>query len=235
MSYTFFAWMENYFADRALSFADFFFFPGETGQKDCRRAQCRRAFTSRQPTTVRCFPDPLPRHLGFLQEGWSLVLDSRGGGPLQGLDSLGGPQGWGAPLHLSRPRLLCCQWWHCQRESGKYSNCETPGSFCISVAEKLSWFIRHLSDGLYILFKIVKSPIRHLGLAIRNVRHVRWFSWTLLYTCPANVRRYNVTSHWLGAHTWWSLKLGQTYLADVYLWHEIENYKFYITAASARG
>ena len=33
---------------------------------------------------------------------------------------------------------------------------------------------------LYILFKIVKSLIRHSGLAIGNVRHVRWFSWTLL-------------------------------------------------------
>ena len=33
---------------------------------------------------------------------------------------------------------------------------------------------------LYILFKFVKSLIRHLGLAIGNVRHVRWFSWTLL-------------------------------------------------------
>ena len=32
---------------------------------------------------------------------------------------------------------------------------------------------------LYILFKIVKSLIRHLDLAIGNVRHVRWFSWTL--------------------------------------------------------
>ena len=32
---------------------------------------------------------------------------------------------------------------------------------------------------LYILFKFVKSFIRHLGLAIGNVRHVRWFSWTL--------------------------------------------------------
>ena len=32
---------------------------------------------------------------------------------------------------------------------------------------------------LYILFKFVKSLVRHLGLAIGNVRHVRWFSWTL--------------------------------------------------------
>ena len=32
---------------------------------------------------------------------------------------------------------------------------------------------------LYILFKFVKSFIRHLGLAIGNVRCVRWFSWTL--------------------------------------------------------
>ena len=32
---------------------------------------------------------------------------------------------------------------------------------------------------LYILFIFVKSLIRHLGLAIGNVQHVRWFSWTL--------------------------------------------------------
>ena len=34
---------------------------------------------------------------------------------------------------------------------------------------------------LYILFKSVKSLIRHLGLAIGNVWCVRWFSWTLHY------------------------------------------------------
>ena len=32
---------------------------------------------------------------------------------------------------------------------------------------------------LYILFKFVKSLIRHLGQAIRNVSCVQWFSWTL--------------------------------------------------------
>ena len=47
-----------------------------------------------------------------------------------------------------------------------------------SVPVKLLWFIRHLSDGLYILFKFVKS-LWHLGLAIGNVWCVRWFSWTL--------------------------------------------------------
>ena len=31
----------------------------------------------------------------------------------------------------------------------------------------------------YILFKFVKSLIRHLGLANGNVQHVRWFSRTL--------------------------------------------------------
>ena len=35
---------------------------------------------------------------------------------------------------------------------------------------------------LYILFKFVKSLIRHLGLAIGNVRCVRWFLWTLWYS-----------------------------------------------------
>ena len=44
-----------------------------------------------------------------------------------------------------------------------------------SVAEKLPWFIRHLSPwALYILFKFVKSLIRHLGLAIGNVWFVLW-------------------------------------------------------------
>ena len=33
---------------------------------------------------------------------------------------------------------------------------------------------------IYILFKFVKSLIRHLGLAIANVWRVQWFSWTLL-------------------------------------------------------
>ena len=49
-----------------------------------------------------------------------------------------------------------------------------------------------------ILFKFVKSLIRHLGLAIRNVWCVRWFSWTLRLQC-------SVISHWLGACTKWSL------------------------------
>ena len=34
---------------------------------------------------------------------------------------------------------------------------------------------------LYILFKFVKFLIRHLGLAIGNVRCVWWFSWTLFW------------------------------------------------------
>ena len=33
---------------------------------------------------------------------------------------------------------------------------------------------------LYILLNFVISPIRHFGLAIGNVRHVRWFLWTLV-------------------------------------------------------
>ena len=33
---------------------------------------------------------------------------------------------------------------------------------------------------LYIVFKFVKSLIRHLGLATGNVRCVWWFSWTLV-------------------------------------------------------
>ena len=39
---------------------------------------------------------------------------------------------------------------------------------------------------LYILLKFVKSLIRHLAQAIRNVRHVRWFSWTL----PLHIHTY---------------------------------------------
>ena len=55
-----------------------------------------------------------------------------------------------------------------------------------SVGEKLAWFIRHLFDGLYIfhMSKFVKSPIKHLGIAIGNVRCVRRFSPTLVqYSC----------------------------------------------------
>ena len=49
-----------------------------------------------------------------------------------------------------------------------------------TVHEKLSWFIWHLSDRLYIFYShFLKSLTRHLGLAIGNVRCVRWFSWTL--------------------------------------------------------
>ena len=39
---------------------------------------------------------------------------------------------------------------------------------------------------IYILFKFVKSLIRHLGLAIGNVRRVRWISWTLQNSSPSN-------------------------------------------------
>ena len=35
----------------------------------------------------------------------------------------------------------------------------------VSVSEKLSWFIRHLSDVFYILFKFVQSLGRYLGPA----------------------------------------------------------------------
>ena len=46
-----------------------------------------------------------------------------------------------------------------------------------SVAKKLSWFIRHLSDGLCIFYSNWwnLSLVRHLGPAIWNVRCVRWF------------------------------------------------------------
>ena len=57
---------------------------------------------------------------------------------------------------------------------------------------------------LYILFKIVKSLIRHLGLAIGNVRHVGWFSWTL-WICslgtkwdvtPVNSNQHQCEIYW---------------------------------------
>ena len=40
---------------------------------------------------------------------------------------------------------------------------------------------------LCILFKFVKSLIRHLGLAIGNVWHVWWFSWNLRNTTNVNL------------------------------------------------
>ena len=51
---------------------------------------------------------------------------------------------------------------------------------------------------LYILFKFVKSLIRHLGLAIGHVWHVRWFSWTLClhHTCHIHVMTALLLSHW---------------------------------------
>ena len=45
---------------------------------------------------------------------------------------------------------------------------------------KLSWFIRHLADVLYIFYSNLWNLIRLLGLTIRNVRCVWWLSWTLL-------------------------------------------------------
>ena len=58
------------------------------------------------------------------------------------------------------------------------------GNFTCPWLSKL--FIRQLSNGLYIyiLFKFVEFPVRHLGLAIGNVRCVRWFSWTLGVVTP---------------------------------------------------
>ena len=47
---------------------------------------------------------------------------------------------------------------------------------------------------LYILFKFVKSLIRHLGLVIGNVRHVRWFSWTLYVWSKQNMSCCSVNS-----------------------------------------
>ena len=46
---------------------------------------------------------------------------------------------------------------------------------------------------LYILLKFVKSLIWHLGLAIGNVWHVRWFSWTLKQPCVVSIVTPRVT------------------------------------------
>ena len=85
-------------------------------------------------------------------------------------------------LSLIRPDHEFCTWtwWICpSRLLSGHAGVPFTNSL---VLEKLSWFIRHLSDGLYIyiLFKFVKSLIWHLGLAIANVWRVQWFSWTLL-------------------------------------------------------
>ena len=56
---------------------------------------------------------------------------------------------------------------------------------------------------LYILFKFVKSLIRHLGLAIRNVRCVRWFSWTLVFL--------NLTLKHPRSRSWVTSKVKVTY------------------------
>ena len=48
---------------------------------------------------------------------------------------------------------------------------------------------------LYILFKCVKSFMRHLGLAILNVWHVWWFLWTL----SRSMSLYGITRpQWVG-------------------------------------
>ena len=56
---------------------------------------------------------------------------------------------------------------------------------------------------LYILFKFVKSLIRHLGLAIGHVWHVRWFSWTLIAVCrlfDTKPRQHALSTRSLVAH-----------------------------------
>ena len=52
---------------------------------------------------------------------------------------------------------------------------------------------------LCILFKFTKSLMGHLGLAIGNVRHVQWFSWTLLYVVDW-VRERKLSCE---CHRWW--------------------------------
>ena len=74
---------------------------------------------------------------------------------------------------------------------------------------------------LYILYKFVKSPTRHLGEAVGNVptcpstllQMVRDHSmyapsqWEMALHC-------NAISHWLGAYSEWSLMVGHTFKPD---------------------
>ena len=93
-----------------------------------------------------------------------------------------GNKGVSLPLWPIRPR-----WFH------TFSPCAEPlgdghegmgarfgsqGSIALNWHSRYSG-TRYSGTWLYILFKFVKSLIRHLGLAIGNVRYVRWFSWTL--------------------------------------------------------
>ena len=63
-------------------------------------------------------------------------------------------------------------------------------------------FVRWAS---YILFKFVKSLIRHLDLAIGNVRCVWWFSWTLQHPTPFESHLRWLTQIWLFKEFSWNI------------------------------
>ena len=77
---------------------------------------------------------------------------------------------------------------------------------------------------IYIPYKFVKSPIRHLGLAIGNVRRVRRFSPTL---CNRNV---HICAHWCKkvieylTHELWDLIYGCTVSIPVF---NLESFFYY--------
>ena len=80
------------------------------------------------------------------------------------------------PLSCDTDLTLNAEIWFCHKIS-EICPIIICSSWC-SVAKKT--FMVHQTFvwwALYILFKFVKSFIRHLGLAIGNVQ---WFSWTLL-------------------------------------------------------
>ena len=83
-------------------------------------------------------------------------------------------------IHFVWVDRLFANLWPCRRKT-------------FTVHQTFVWWI------LYIPYKFVKSPIRHLGLAIGNVRRVRRFSPTLwLRVWQLRLRGYCVSNHLSG-------------------------------------
>nr|WAK98619.1 ORF120 Ld-RNR-R2b [Lymantria dispar multiple nucleopolyhedrovirus] len=97
--------------------------PAPTPAPDARaRAPVRSpsgAAAAREPPPVRDFPHTIPGHVAHVQKGRGVVLDRRGGGPVQGHERLGALERQRAPFHQARAGLFRRQRRHRQRESGR--------------------------------------------------------------------------------------------------------------------
>ena len=93
-----------------------------------------------------------------------------------------------------------------------------------------------------ILFKIVKSLMKHLGLAIGNIQHVWWFLWTLVVTqvmaCCLTAPSHYLNQCWqiIGEVLWHSFEGNFRENAPyIYPLYDTEYHEFKITAAFPSG